>query len=323
MCDRLFFFFQAEDGIRDLYVTGVQTCALPISDGFGEAVDPQTFPVAGGVPATNTANLLGSIRVDRSRCPSRGNLYQVFVAPETAAENVTGQPFRSVYVGVSTDVKLGLPVFTFTDYKVFTGPVGSNNANIFPALAVDQLGNLYATWSDNSSIWYSSSTSLGRTWSPAVRVNAAETVGKPNVFPWVDADANGHVVIVWFGGDRAGHSNSAAIHEPCAAGSTDCMQVWTNWQTYLVETFNGHAATPAFAQRVVSDHVIHRGTVSVGGLGGAANRDLGDYFQVALDPQHRANVAFSDNHKVHPLGPDNGADNPTTRRLIRVNFTHA
>src|SRR5204862_3126305 len=26
----LFFFFQAEDGIRDLYVTGVQTCALPI-----------------------------------------------------------------------------------------------------------------------------------------------------------------------------------------------------------------------------------------------------------------------------------------------------
>src|SRR5438874_13534694 len=33
------FFFQAEDGIRGLYVTGVQTCALPISlrtklDGF-------------------------------------------------------------------------------------------------------------------------------------------------------------------------------------------------------------------------------------------------------------------------------------------------
>src|SRR6266496_5076283 len=31
MCvDFFFFFFQAEDGIRDLYVTGVQTCALPI-----------------------------------------------------------------------------------------------------------------------------------------------------------------------------------------------------------------------------------------------------------------------------------------------------
>src|SRR5258708_23613874 len=29
--DRFFFFFQAEDGIRDDLVTGVQTCALPIS----------------------------------------------------------------------------------------------------------------------------------------------------------------------------------------------------------------------------------------------------------------------------------------------------
>src|SRR5438445_2647498 len=28
----MFFFFQAEDGIRDIGVTGVQTCALPISD---------------------------------------------------------------------------------------------------------------------------------------------------------------------------------------------------------------------------------------------------------------------------------------------------
>src|SRR5215208_7436243 len=29
--NRGFFFFQAEDGIRDGHVTGVQTCALPIS----------------------------------------------------------------------------------------------------------------------------------------------------------------------------------------------------------------------------------------------------------------------------------------------------
>src|SRR3712207_4983896 len=30
----MFFFFQAEDGIRDIGVTGVQTCALPIYAGF-------------------------------------------------------------------------------------------------------------------------------------------------------------------------------------------------------------------------------------------------------------------------------------------------
>src|SRR5690606_39968027 len=30
LCYLVFFFFQAEDGIRDFHVTGVQTCALPI-----------------------------------------------------------------------------------------------------------------------------------------------------------------------------------------------------------------------------------------------------------------------------------------------------
>src|SRR5438034_10088235 len=35
MSSGIFFFFQAEDGIRDHCVTGVQTCALPISHGGG------------------------------------------------------------------------------------------------------------------------------------------------------------------------------------------------------------------------------------------------------------------------------------------------
>src|SRR5437016_12008434 len=34
-----FFFFQAEDGIRDWSVTGVQTCALPISAKYGQLGD--------------------------------------------------------------------------------------------------------------------------------------------------------------------------------------------------------------------------------------------------------------------------------------------
>src|SRR5260370_14278499 len=53
---RLFFFFQAEDGIRDSSVTGVQTCALPIlrrSDVgvfgvvAGQGVAPPLFGPAG------------------------------------------------------------------------------------------------------------------------------------------------------------------------------------------------------------------------------------------------------------------------------------
>src|SRR5438874_3046543 len=48
-----FFFFQAEDGIRDLYVTGVQTCALPIFavprgvNRMSDAVTPRGTATAG------------------------------------------------------------------------------------------------------------------------------------------------------------------------------------------------------------------------------------------------------------------------------------
>src|SRR5207253_6936155 len=38
-------FFQAEDGIRDGHVTGVQTCALPISRSTAFAPRPATNPI--------------------------------------------------------------------------------------------------------------------------------------------------------------------------------------------------------------------------------------------------------------------------------------
>src|SRR2546430_7511535 len=41
----IFFFFQAEDGIRDLTVTGVQTCALPIYAGWS----PNPGPLGSGI----------------------------------------------------------------------------------------------------------------------------------------------------------------------------------------------------------------------------------------------------------------------------------
>src|SRR3712207_7514268 len=56
----VFFFFQAEDGIRDIGVTGVQTCALPIwmpARRAGASVSPDCVPLP--VPARITP-LVGS-----------------------------------------------------------------------------------------------------------------------------------------------------------------------------------------------------------------------------------------------------------------------
>src|SRR2546430_4240021 len=63
-----FFFFQAEDGIRDLTVTGVQTCALPIltlvggemaAQGGPDAWRPQTVPLFGASYSPDIGLLLG------------------------------------------------------------------------------------------------------------------------------------------------------------------------------------------------------------------------------------------------------------------------
>src|SRR5260370_22252195 len=51
LADYFFFFFQAEDGIRDSSVTGVQTCALPISS-------PVTLPLPLKNPKISSVSVL-------------------------------------------------------------------------------------------------------------------------------------------------------------------------------------------------------------------------------------------------------------------------
>src|SRR5207245_7371250 len=68
-----FFFFQAEDGIRDATVTGVQTCALPISrPGGGPA--PTAGPPPGRAPAPALRPRSEERRVGKE-CRSRRSPY--------------------------------------------------------------------------------------------------------------------------------------------------------------------------------------------------------------------------------------------------------
>lgn len=98
---------------------------LTYTAGAGEAIDTATLPAAGSLAPTDSANTAAQIKVDNSACPSNGNLYVAFTAPDNATENSNGRPQRTVYVGVSRDAGLGAATFTFTDHKVFTSPQGS------------------------------------------------------------------------------------------------------------------------------------------------------------------------------------------------------
>src|SRR2546427_7207967 len=85
----VFFFFQAEDGIRDLTVTGVQTCALPISldliaviiaslreTSLGEDhVIHQSLPRSDptGHPSAGPASSQGASGASAAGCPGEGH----------------------------------------------------------------------------------------------------------------------------------------------------------------------------------------------------------------------------------------------------------
>src|SRR5699024_12223813 len=64
-----FFFFQAEDGIRDRNVTGVQTCALPISFCKARMACPISLGAAKGFDK-NTVSPAGSNKRIKKSSPS-------------------------------------------------------------------------------------------------------------------------------------------------------------------------------------------------------------------------------------------------------------
>src|SRR2546430_16905048 len=91
----IFFFFQAEDGIRYLTVTGVQTCALPISDGQ----TPPDGEWEGGPPGAS-----GGLVRPRAAGPRRGTAahrdragrrHYLVRAPEGGAHRSQGRLLRS------------------------------------------------------------------------------------------------------------------------------------------------------------------------------------------------------------------------------------
>src|SRR5476649_2924644 len=72
-----FFFFQAEDGIRDHCMTGVQTCALPIS---GNGVNSHSWHIGSvGTSAMTDVFWGGTVRSEERRvgkeCRSRWSPY--------------------------------------------------------------------------------------------------------------------------------------------------------------------------------------------------------------------------------------------------------
>src|SRR3712207_9363104 len=101
------FFFQAEDGIRDIGVTGVQTCALPISR-RGDVDRADDHRGRGGAARALARRGDGGgrarpVQIGRASCRGRVEISVVAVALKKKEVNVSSQWQREVS-SLATDV---------------------------------------------------------------------------------------------------------------------------------------------------------------------------------------------------------------------------
>jgi uncharacterized repeat protein (TIGR01451 family) len=178
------------------------------------------------------------------------------------------------------------------------GPVG----DLFPALATDAGGNVYAAWIDESdhNVYYAASTDHGDTWGPVRQINGNDA--NSNEFVWAQAGADGRLVVAWLGSPS--HTDS------------DNMPSWFNdrvaatgfpWFGYVSVISNAAGTAPSFLQQKFTQRPLYYGQICNAGIACSAtggDRTMADYFGFFLDPDTGAtrivyNDVTSQHHGAH------------------------
>ncbi len=253
-------------GYREL--VGLQDSAkfyINRSDDGGLTYGPAVLADVGG-------NTVGNIDVDQRD----GTVYFCHQGPGTEGN-------KEVHIAVGHPLSLAVPPAVYTKHVASKG--NNSVGMLFPVCKAASDGTVYVAYSDGgAAIYVAHSKDQGKTWSPRVRVSDMSP-GSVALAPWIETgERPGSLAIVWYGAD-------AAANEGGTPGNTDK----SNWRVYYAQTLNATASSPTVLQVAASD-VVHAANFSIAGLevsGGGSNRNLADFFQVAVDPLGHALIAYS------------------------------
>jgi hypothetical protein len=211
--------------------------------------------------------------------PNTNFLYDIYAAGEPQTKGHSSA-FNNIFVSRSTDGGR-----TWTPTLVHSAPVGTGLNNIFPSLAVDPIdGTVYATWTDAHTVWVSSSTDNGKTWSSPTDVSTSAAGLETTLMPWVAA-RDGKVDVVFYGSTSAQDSPTA------------------EWNTYDSQLSGGSWSI----DNLVSNTPNRVGPVCTEGSACAnnTNRELLDLFEVAEDPQtNKAAIIYTSSEISKYTTPD-------------------
>jgi hypothetical protein len=194
-----------------------------------------------------------------------------------------------------TQVKAANPdrVNKYWHDAVVRKPGNWETGQLFPSLAQDTAGNLYAAWSEYplsknlpsgpGAIKVSVSHDGAQHWSAPVTISPAK-LGN-DVMPWIVAGTPGRIGIAWYGSTTARSSQGTYGPDPVDTAV---------WNLYYAVSTNALSSHPSFGVTKVSDHPVKYGDISTGGLGGSQDRSLGDFFQVQMGLEGQAIITYVD-----------------------------
>jgi hypothetical protein len=268
-------------GVREVGV-GIKIYSTPGSTGPLDPVGGLVFQEASASAPLAVADdsTCGQLRFDSVN----GNLFY----PCTSSDRV-----RITIGHVAPGQRTGI---AFRNVLAPPSPGGGPVGDIFPAVATDSAGNVYAAWVDEGdhNVYYSSSGDQGRTWTPPIRVNSGPAV--TNVWVWAHAGEPGSLALAWYGTDQVGGPNDFPNWSSDPQGATG-----VKWLGYVAAITKANSKGPTIAQQPFTEKPMHYGQICTGGIGctTGGDRTMADYFAVSLDNDGALRFVYNDTTSEH------------------------
>jgi hypothetical protein len=158
---------------------------------------------------------------------------------------------------------------TWTQHTI-VAPAAKNRRGVFPVVANGGGGNLYAVWYEDGKIAFAKSTTWGDSWSGVTYVSGSDSA----LMPWVAANGS-KVAIAYYG------------------------KTGSDWFVRYTESTDSGVT---FSSPVSADSTkVKHNTPCIAGTACNGDRELGDFLQVALDANNKANIVYVHSYESQTL----------------------
>lgn len=249
----------------------------------------------------------GGLKVVQSG-PRAGRVYVAWLAADAATNAATGcnvtqmNSFYQVWIAYSDNADAAVPIWT--SQVVFNGLPTHDAATCFADLALDNQGNPYVAFSDRLGItggewdvYVMASFDGGTTWNGSpLGLGAPYKVNVDtgtHFFPAIAAGDPGKVVVAYLGTPTV--ISTLPYGKPSPGGGNGA-----SWYLYAAQSLSLTSGSPSWSVAKVTSTPMHVGDICTLGIfcmAGeplGANRNLLDFIDIAVDPQGKAHIAYTD-----------------------------